>query len=374
MPPDVLKKKPPKLASTLEDRGYLLSDEIFSAVENMKGKTEDGFTLAIEHYKRQSGKYRRGHIEFIDTATKKLKDYNLHQDIKMYKRVFSLFPEKEYIPPTRMMEEFYHMPRHQDAAIQILQEMEDNGLIPDSEIRDMIKDRFSENSEVMYKFQRMVYWMSKFANANPWPVPYHPPDDRIELAKAALRRMSFDINTKIDVWTAENVEDLKAEDEGEEDDFIVSAQSPEQQDLIATHPTDKPVYVEGRHYVYLGSARMTYHVLRTDPPQEGSEFYGIAPDEKEEEFWSDDFDSWNFFAAEEQTAIVPEKSIHEQEDGTILSMCITGSPSQNTLVTWLRCLQDTNPNLENVAVVFKLQEPDAILNYAENHVKEGGPS
>ena len=40
-----------------------------------------------------------------------------------------------------------------------------------------------------------------------------------------------------------------------------------------------------------------------------------------------------------QTSLVPELSIHEQEDGIIMAMCITGTSNKDSLVCWIKLLQ-----------------------------------
>lgn len=45
-----------------------------------------------------------------------------------------------------------------------------------------------------------MYWLPKFKHANPWPIPKLLPDNKIELAKLALKRMAFDINNELTVW------------------------------------------------------------------------------------------------------------------------------------------------------------------------------
>ena len=125
--PDIQRRVLPKFAKTLEERGIHVAEEIFHVAEKSRGKSRETFNIAVEHFIDCSGKYRRGHIEFVETATEKMTEYNLHRDIETYKKLFTLFPEGAYIPPTAVLEEFYYMPRHQDAAIMILEKMENNG-------------------------------------------------------------------------------------------------------------------------------------------------------------------------------------------------------------------------------------------------------
>ena len=45
----------------------------------------------------------------------------------------------------------------------------------------------------------MMYWMPKFKFANPYYVPHMLPNDDIELAKLALKRMSVDLENELTV-------------------------------------------------------------------------------------------------------------------------------------------------------------------------------
>ena len=55
--------------------------------------------------------------------------------------------------------------------------------------------------------------------------------------------------------------------------------------------------------------------------------------------------------------VVKEPTVHEQEDGTILAVCATGSSSRDSLLSWIRVLETTNPNLAKMAVLFTLTSP-----------------
>ena len=54
-------------------------------------------------------------------------------------------------------------------------------------------------------------------------------------------------------------------------------------------------------------------------------------------------------------------SVHEQADGTVLGMCITGSSSKDSLVSWMKALQATNPKLADIPILFLLRSPEAGL-------------
>jgi len=52
---------------------------------------------------------------------------------------------------------------------------------------------------------------------------------------------------------------------------------------------------------------------------------------------------------------------HEQEDGTILATCITGTASKDSVTTWVKLLEDTNPRLSKLPVVFLLKTEEAAI-------------
>ena len=64
--------------------------------------------------------------------------------------------------------------------------------------------------------------------------------------------------------------------------FIASAQSPDQQALIAEHPADSPVYVEGGFKVWLREVCLTYFVLRSEVTQTFTTFHENKDKEEEE--------------------------------------------------------------------------------------------
>ena len=74
------------------------------------------------------------------------------------------------------------------------------GVIPDDEFGAVLRDMFGTKAHVFRRYQKMMYWLPKFKNANPYPVPYDLPEDPIELAKLALNRMAVDLENKLTVF------------------------------------------------------------------------------------------------------------------------------------------------------------------------------
>ena len=52
--------------------------------------------------------------------------------------------------------------------------------------------------------------------------------------------------------------------------------------------------------------------------------------------------------------LIPEFSVHEQRDGVIYGMCITGSNSKQSLLSWIRFLESHgNSRLEDIPILFR---------------------
>lgn len=62
--------------------------------------------------------------------------------------------------------------------------------MPDYEMEDLLMNIFGKRGYPLRKFWRMMYWMPKFKNLSPWPLPNPVPDDLQDLAKLAIDRIS----------------------------------------------------------------------------------------------------------------------------------------------------------------------------------------
>ena len=52
-----------------------------------------------------------------------------------------------------------------------------------------------------------------------------------------------------------------------------------------------------------------------------------------------------FTKKHDSAALVNAPSIHEQPDGTVLAMCITGTGTKDSLISWIKFLQVKNHHL-----------------------------
>lgn len=73
--------------------------------------------------------------------------------------------------------------------------------MPDYEMEDILMNIFGKRGYPLRKFWRMMYWMPKFKNLSPWPLPSEIPNDIFEIAKLAVSRIiSVDIQSKLTVY------------------------------------------------------------------------------------------------------------------------------------------------------------------------------
>lgn len=124
---------------------------------------------------------------------------------------------------------------------------------------------FGKNSHPMKKCLRMNYWLHKFNQASPWPLPKPIPNDTLEVAKLAVAQMcSVDLASEITVFDTLEVQDSI------DNTWIVSGQSVHQKELLDKQPDDIPLKVEGPSRIYLRDQSVNYFILKADyiPPPE----------------------------------------------------------------------------------------------------------
>ncbi|CAH2037382.1 unnamed protein product, partial [Iphiclides podalirius] len=233
--------------------------------------------------------------------------------------------------------------------------MEDNGVMPDSEMEQMLLNIFGRRGIPLRKFWRMMYWMPKFKNLSPWYLPDQLPNDTLDLAKLAIQRItSVDPDTKISVWQTEEIEASL------DKTWIVSAQSRAQQVLLMEQPPDDPLTVKGPFIVYLKDQVVTYFLLLGK----------IRPEYKDDR----DIDDVSNIKKPpgipgfigNTTLPTVKSTVHEQDDGTIVSVCATGTSSRDSLLSWIRLLEQYgNPVLADIPVIFTLSAPPTDITVQE---------
>ena len=100
-----------------------------------------------------------------------------------------VFPKGKMIPENRLQADFFHYPKQQQCATSLLQKMEKNKVIPDEEMGDIILNVFGKYATPYKRYCRMMYWLPKFKNLCPWPLPEEMPQDGLELGRLAIRQV-----------------------------------------------------------------------------------------------------------------------------------------------------------------------------------------
>nr|CAH0108807.1 unnamed protein product [Daphnia galeata] len=331
-----------------ESNQLIVRPSAFNVPEGDRNK--ETFVEAVKIYTTRPGP-RRSQVEFIYSALKEMEEFGVHRDLQAYKEIIDILPKGKYIPTNMFQAEFMHYPKQQQCILDVLEQMEDNGVCPDAETDQMVLNIFGRHGFPTKKLRRMTYWMPKFKNLSPWALPEKIPNSNLEIAKLAVQRMgSVDPATVIEIFQTSELKDAI------DDTWIVCGQSSNQKDLLAKLKEKQTVFVEGAFTIWLRRTSINYFILRSEP----------VPLSEEEQKLRSEFDyddvsqlrSW-IFGEENLTRkdIIVQPSVHEQEDGTILAIAVTGTCSKDSLLSWIRFLERTNPNIANLTILFATNSP-----------------
>ena len=133
--------------------------------------------------------------------------------------------------------------------------------------------------------------------------------------------------------------------------LFVLGLSPKQKALINRCPKNGTLYVEGAFRVWLKDRQVTYFVLKGPSPKLSRPKFNENQD-------IDDVTKIKIWTHGETSshAHIPEASVHEQSDSTILACCATGTSSKDSLLSWVRFLEREVPHLCNVQILFTLKQ------------------
>ncbi|CEF70225.1 Evolutionarily conserved signaling intermediate in Toll pathway, mitochondrial [Strongyloides ratti] len=299
---------------------------------------------------RKNNSNLRGSVEFITTALKHMKDFNLHKDLDTYKALLDSFPKGPLIPQTKAQKIFLHFPQHQNCCIKVLDEMEWNGVQPDKDVHEIVALTFGQWNFATKKIKRMLYWMPKIRHTNKYLDKREIDNKKLnamELAELALKMMSRDAGTKIS--------DAQSVDKNGKVSFIVSAQSPLQKrllfNLVQAHSDNGlTLNIDGPSLVYLSDHKIKYVVLSCDDPEY-----------RENESTLLDNDSYYnlddiVYGIEKE--FKKTKNIHQQGGKVILALAVLEDNSRESAMAWMKHLQEDNPNLEKATILFRLKTND----------------
>ncbi|KAL7876148.1 hypothetical protein AOLI_G00111110 [Acnodon oligacanthus] len=335
-----------------KDKSLVTHDDLFAQAAK-DAKTKANFNRVVDVFSKKDIR-RRGHVEFIYAALKKMPEFGVERDIVVYNKLLDVFPKEVFVPRNFIQRMFNHYPRQQECGVQVLEQMENYGIMPNVETKVLLVQIFGEKSHPMRKYQRMMYWFPKFKNANPFPVPPELPQDPLDLARFSLTRIANDLDAEITVYQFP-LTDITETGEEITQPHIVGIQSPEQRSLLAKHNPNRPVFVEGPFPLWLRKTCVHYYLLRADP---------VPPEEKiEEEPDPELIDPEQSFFYPQCVDLDLNRDLGDDdsfdvddvEEGPIYAMCMAGQSDQATLARWICGLQETNPVLGQIPTVFHLE-------------------
>ncbi|XP_062367831.1 evolutionarily conserved signaling intermediate in Toll pathway, mitochondrial [Cinclus cinclus] len=307
----------------------------------------EAFEAALRDMER-SPPARGGRLALVEAALAAMPALGVERSLSAYNGLLRLLPRGPWVPRGPVQRLLFPFPRQQECGLQVLEQMERYGVMPDAETRFLLLGVFGPRSRPVRKVQRMMFWLPRFRHLDPHPLPPQLPPPGLATARLGLHRIAGDPGATVTV-IQRPVPDT-GEDEGSVQPYIVSSQSPEQRELLAQHDPSRPVFVEGPFPLWLRGTLLKYFVLRGDPlpphlrdpppDPERSFYFPLHLDlDLERGPWDDeDFD------------------VDEVEEGPVFALCMAGAGDRHTLGRWISGLQEENPVLGCTPVVFRLTD------------------
>lgn len=89
-------------------------------------KTKATFNKVVDVFIKRDVR-RRGHVEFIYAALKKMPEFGVEKDLVVYNKLLDVFPKEVFVPRNFIQRMFNHYPRQQECGVQLLEQMENYG-------------------------------------------------------------------------------------------------------------------------------------------------------------------------------------------------------------------------------------------------------
>ena len=298
-----------------------------------------------EHF--QDGKFtsKLGFVQFVDEALARFKELGLERDREAYKELLRLLPPGAYHPTDKLLimkDQYYPQ---QKAVTRILLHMSLNRVRIDKDFERIAVSVFSVNSEVWNRIARTNYWDMKLRNVDKYPVPEILPEEPHKLAKIGIDRM---LDDELAVITTTNTAKLP---DSIDKTWLVFSQSPTQKAIIDKLDDKAILYIEDGGLTWVGRSPLSYYLLKyyVDPEVVEQKMTPIEPD-----FDLNTIDM-NIYGKQIRDKLIEQEAKHYADGAYVLSIGITGTSSQDSLSSWLKILQQRNPKLSRLNVVFKMR-------------------
>lgn len=100
----------------------------YDIFENKPQKNKKSYLEVIKMFEGRDTR-RRGHVEFIYAAMARMREFGVQKDLEVYKALIDVLPKGKFIPTNIFQAEFMHYPKQQQCAVDLLEQMEDNGIL-----------------------------------------------------------------------------------------------------------------------------------------------------------------------------------------------------------------------------------------------------
>lgn len=100
-------------------------DDLFELVAT-ESRTKATFNKVVDVFVKKNVR-RRGHVEFIYAALKKMPEFGVHKDLAVYNKLLDVFPKEVFVPRNFIQRMFNHYPRQQECGVMLLEQMEGYG-------------------------------------------------------------------------------------------------------------------------------------------------------------------------------------------------------------------------------------------------------
>lgn len=106
-------------------KALALHEELFQQAP-AGARDKANFVRAVQNF-GQHNVHKRGHVDFIYLALRKMREYGVERDLAVYNLLLDVFPKEVFQPRSIIQSIFIHYPRQQECGIAVLEQMESHG-------------------------------------------------------------------------------------------------------------------------------------------------------------------------------------------------------------------------------------------------------
>lgn len=82
---------------------------------------------------------KKGHVEFIESSLKYLREFGVHEDLDTYKRLLNIMPKGPFVAKTKIQAGMMYFPKQQFAVLELLGKMQHHGTISQTSLKKVQK-------------------------------------------------------------------------------------------------------------------------------------------------------------------------------------------------------------------------------------------